>query len=725
MTMSLLPPVVLEIKAIGGELKAKIGEAKAELTDLESTGNARMKGLANAGKIAAVGVAVAGLAIAGASTKLAVDYQSSMATVQGAAQLTAPQVKAVGDAFLGTAGKSTFSAQEMATALGPVAGVVNRLSGGTLTAASSLQLMRGATDLAEASGLSLTSTTADLAKVMLAYGLKTKDAGETSNQLFNTSRLTGVGLDTLTGVVTKLRGKLGEVAPTLADTGGLLVDLAQHGVSGSRGVMIANTGLQTLLGGSKSTSAELKTLGARLYDNNGKFVGLQSILAQVSPKLAGMSEQQRRAAESALFGKGAAAGLNSTILAGVAGLNKAKDAVEKKDAVDKAATAQAATMKGQLHLVAATAEDLGVKIGTLLIPVIQKAITVIGSIVTWLTQHKTVAMVLAGVIGGLLVAATVAWAVSLFTAGGALAFLMSPITLVVVGIGLLVAGIIYAYNHFQTFHNIVNAVWEWLKGAVVATIGFVKDHWQLIVGVILGPVALVAVGVVTHWTQIKGFISAAVGTIRGVLGWFGGLPGLFSGWFSSAKDAASGALGSLVSFVAGLPGRILSGLGNLGGLLVSAGVNIVKGLISGIGSMATALVHALVGLLPGPLKKFASLLGLASPSTVFAGFGTNIVQGLINGIEGSKGALGASVASLANMAASPSISPIGGPAFAGGASGGTGSPATGGSPSGTGPTSRGGNTGPLLNIENYHEARQPIHLIAADLAFNMRTGRAT
>jgi hypothetical protein len=139
--------------------------------------------------------------------------------------------------------------------------------------------------------------------------------------------------------------------------------------------------------------------------------------------------------------------------------------------------------------------------------------------------------------------------------------------------------------------------------------------------------------------------------------------------------------------------------------------------------MAGALIHALIGLLPGPLQQFAHLLGLHSPSTVFAGYGKNIVQGLIQGIEGSKGALGASVAGLASMA-SPNVTPMGAMAFAGSAGGASGSPSMGGGSSGAATASRSGG-GPLLNIENYHEAHNPPHVIAADLAFMMRTARTT
>jgi hypothetical protein len=58
-------------------------------------------------------------------------------------------------------------------------------------------------------------------------------------------------------------------------------------------------------------------------------------------------------------------------------------------------------------------------------------------------------------------------------------------------------------------------------------------------------------------------------------------------------DAVTGHIGSVVSFFRGLPGRIVSALGNLGGLLLSAGASIITGLITGIENAVPGLHSAL------------------------------------------------------------------------------------------------------------------------------------
>jgi len=293
-------------------------------------------------------LALAGAAMTVVAVKMAVDMQESTAKIAGNAQISTTVATRIGDSFLATAGKSTFSGKAMSDAFGPVAGVIQTLSGHTLNAGAAMKVMNAATMLAEATGKPLAATTADLAAVMQNYKIGLSGAAEASNTLFNASRLTNVDLDTLTSMVDKLHGKLGIASPSLADTSALMVDLANHGISGSKGLMVVNSGLTTLLGGSKTTNAELKTLGVRVFDASGKFVGMKSVLEQLTPKLKDMTEQQRLAAEKALFGSGAAKALNSTIMAGADGLGKATAAVTKHGAAEYAAKTAADTLGGQM-----------------------------------------------------------------------------------------------------------------------------------------------------------------------------------------------------------------------------------------------------------------------------------------------------------------------------------------------------------------------------------------
>jgi hypothetical protein len=102
--------------------------------------------------------------------------------------------------------------------------------------------------------------------------------------------------------VQKLHGRLGVATPQLKDTGALMLDLAQHGITGARGVTVVQSAFSTLLGGGKPVDTMLKTLGVTLFDSKGKFLGMASVLSQLGPKLQGMTDQQRQLALATLAG---------------------------------------------------------------------------------------------------------------------------------------------------------------------------------------------------------------------------------------------------------------------------------------------------------------------------------------------------------------------------------------------------------------------------------------
>lgn len=123
------------------------------------------------------------------------------------------------------------------------------------------------------------------------------------------------------------------------------------------------------------------------------------------------------------------------------------------------------------------------------------------------------------------------------------------------------AALIYAYNHCETFRNIVDAVFGWIGGFVSGAIdtvsaaitgvwNWVRDNWPLLLGMLGGPIGLAVAAVVTHFdtikkaiTGVKDWISDRVGD---VVGFFTGLPGRItsavSGMFDGIKNAFKGAL---------------------------------------------------------------------------------------------------------------------------------------------------------------------------------------
>ncbi|MFC8731566.1 hypothetical protein ACFT5B_03815 [Luteimicrobium sp. NPDC057192] len=121
-----------------------------------------------------------------------------------------------------------------------------------------------------------------------------------------------------------------------------------------------------------------------------------------------------------------------------------------------------------------------------------------------------------------------------------LAMNANPIGLIITAIGLLVAGVVYAYNHFTWFRKGVQGAWkgikaaakavsDWwtrtlvptakhvfdtIKGAVSTAFGWVKKNWPLLLGILTGPIGLAVVFIVQHWQTVKEKLKAGYDWIK-------------------------------------------------------------------------------------------------------------------------------------------------------------------------------------------------------------------
>lgn len=99
--------------------------------------------------------------------------------------------------------------------------------------------------------------------------------------------------------------------------------------------------------------------------------------------------------------------------------------------------------------------------------------------------------------------------------------------------------------------------------------------------------------------------------------------------------------------------RIISWFRDAGTWLLNAGRDIIDGLINGVKSKAREVKDAFLNVVPDWVKDpFKEALGIASPSRVFAEFGRNIGEGIIQGVQGVSGQVEAATRDLAASAAS-------------------------------------------------------------------------
>ncbi|MFF1284307.1 phage tail tape measure protein [Streptomyces sp. NPDC058299] len=230
----------------------------------------------------------------------------------------------------------------------------------------------------------------------------------------------------------------------------------------------------------------------------------------------------------------------------------------------------------------------------------------------------------------------------------------NPVTIIVIGLMALIGVLVLAYNKIAWFRNFVNSAFHAIGAAIGWVVGFVKANWPAILTLLTGPIGIAVLTIVKYWGKIKaGFVAMYHGTVavgKSLVSWIAGLPGraqaalsalgarvvsVASSAWSRFKSATVQKVADLLGYVRALPSRIKAGLGNLGSLLLSAGMDLIRGMIHGITSMAGAAIAKVKSVGSSMVSGMKSVLGIHSPSRVFRQLGYYVNQGLVDGLTGS------------------------------------------------------------------------------------------
>lgn len=360
-------------------------------------------------------------------------------------------------------------------------------------------------------------------------------------------------------------------------------------------------------------------------------------------------------------------------------------------------------------------------------PIIASIIAVIVSVIGVFVALAPTIMAVTSVVSALIpVIGAIAGAL-----GGFLTFLVSWPVLIAAAAALLVAVIINNWSSIWSFLkglwntivsvgaavwngfvSVISTVWNTIKSATSAVwntiANFLKNNWQLILGIITGPVGIIALFISTHWQQIKSVTSTVWNAIKsflsglwngiksiassvwsgltsalnsyvnaekqGVMTVWNAIKSFLSGLWNGIKDVAAAIWGGIKSTVIGLVDGLRSGISGAWNAIKSAtssafhavvgfienplqsinlfsiGKNIIQGLINGIGSLASAVGDKIMSIAGNIKNKIQGALGIHSPSRFFAWIGEMTGQGLVNGIAGMQSKVASASLGMAEAA---------------------------------------------------------------------------
>jgi len=603
----------------------------------------------------AVGAAVA------APVKLAIDFESAMADVKKVVDFERPEgFKRLGDDILALTRTLPLTATELAKITA---------SGGQL-------------GVAEKDLLGFTQT---VAKMATAFDMAAEDAGDSMAKLANVYQIPILQIGRLGDAINELSNKspakASDIVRTLGRVGGVAKQfgltelqassLANAFIALGKPPEVAGTAINGMLTKLATADKQGKKFQAALADMGLSANGLkkaigedaQGALVGFLKKLESVPEQQRMGVLVDLFGLEYADDV--AVLAGsVKTYTDSIDVLNGKGfngSMDKEFAARAATTGNNLKLLKNGMTELGIHVGSAVLPALNELVNSIKPVVidlaTWAKANPEV------VNGVMKVAAGFA-----------------AMKLATLGLG-------YALNLVMSSWASVALVWA--KGA--AALAWLRSAWLLngasILGRLSGAVATVGRVAMTAWPLVLAFGKGLAMTIGGplmlaakALLWIGralllnpiGLAvtviagGAYliyrnwspiSAWFTQVWGKVKAAFSGAWEWFKGLPATF-----------AKLGSDLISGLVGGITAKLSAARDTIVGFGQNIKGWFAQTLGIKSPSRVFMGFGNNIGEGAELGMLGKLSAVKGAAKQLAGVAAASALL-AGNPAVASSAGG--------------------------------------------------------
>lgn len=281
-------------------------------------------------------------------------------------------------------------------------------------------------------------------------------------------------------------------------------------------------------------------------------------------------------------------------------------------------------LANQQKILAAQLENVKARIGTALLPIMTKLanfatdtlVPGLDKLTNWAKNNPTQLKVAAGIIGGVLVVAFTAWAVSAAAAAAATIAATAPILAIIAAVAVVAAEIFLLVKNWdkvwKATKRITKRILDWVTKVFLGIFKAVRDAlrsvwnhvrrtWNLIWSTTIAFLRRLTAGYVDAWRRV-------VDTVRR-------------------------RIDQVVSFVRSIPGRVRRALANAGEVLLRRGRQLINGLLQGVRNAMDGIKDWLKRNVWDPIvNAVKSLFGISSPSTVFMDFGRQMILGLIKGM---------------------------------------------------------------------------------------------
>jgi len=478
-------------------------------------------------------------------------------------------------------------------------------------------------DLALANRTDLARTADISSNILSGFGLDPAEMGRVGDVLTATTTRANVDLEMLGESMKYVAPQARAMNMSLEQSAAMAGLLGNVGIQGSQAGTTLRAMVTRLAAPTGAAAGALADLGVNAKDAQGNLRDIPRILTDVAKATEEMGNADRAAYLKDIFGEEPGAGMAELIAQqGSAGIEQFVEILTNAAGENaRVAKTMADNIGGDLKSLKSAWEEVGISITDTnngpLRDLIQNVTAITRSVGRWINENPRLAGTIAKVAAILAV---------LVTAGGALtlmlASILGPIAMVRYGMALVGPQILMAGKAFL-----------WLGGVFRTVSMFLLANP---IGVAIAAIAAAAYLIYRYWEPIKAF---------------------FLGLWQQVKNAFDNGISGVAQLLINWSplGLLYQGITNaLSALGVqipeqfsSLGSAIVDGMIGGLTGKLGELRERITGMAGSVRNWFANVLGINSPSRVFAQLGGFTVDGLISGLSSKLGELRDRVVNMA------------------------------------------------------------------------------
>ena len=617
------------------DLKELEGDIESSCSDAEKTSEKLKSGLTAAAKagVAAVGaVSTAVGAFAAASIQTGASFDASMSQVAATMGTTTDQIEDLRNFAMEMGANTAFSASQAADALNYMA-----LAG--YNSEEAMQAIPNVLNLAAAGGMELATASDMVTDAQSALGLTMEESAELVDKMAMASSKSNTSVAQLGEAILTVGGTAKNLAGGTTELSTALGILADNGVKGSEGGTALRNIILSLTAPTDTAAKAMKELGLEVYDAEGNMRPLNDIFTDLNNVLSDMTQGEQVQVLDTLFNKTDLKSANAL-------LANAGDRYEELSgyisdaagAAEAMANTQLDNLTGDITLFQSALEGAKIALSDQLTPALRNFVQFGSESISTLST----AFQEGGLSGAMEALGTV------LNDGLAMILEIIPQVVEVGGqvLGALVQGVIQnlplladgAMEILSTLASgIASSLPELLPTIVDIIFNIAEtliDNLDMVVDAAIEITVALAEGLVEALPNLIEKAPIMIAKLCEAIA--NNLPKILQAAIEIMVTLAKGIIQSIPKIIAAIPqiiSAIVTGFHTYMSKIYDIGKNIVEGLWNGIKGAGNWLKEKIGGFFSGIIDGAKDLLGIHSPSTVFAGIGKYMMQGLANGID--------------------------------------------------------------------------------------------